>query len=106
MSESLLGVSVAATRQNAGRSAYGLALPPSRLPGGVNCPAPTTCADVIAASFSASFARLSHVAPHAGGADRDASTQTAPVITRMLIVRPPRGGMLMTKRAAPKGCPL
>src|SRR5262245_3700492 len=38
MSESLVGISVAVTRQNAGRVAYGLAPPPR--PGCTNAPAP------------------------------------------------------------------
>src|SRR6185436_16018242 len=59
MSESAVGLSVAATRQNAGRSANGL---PPRPPGCENAPAPTASAAVIVACGSASEARLSHVA--------------------------------------------
>src|SRR6187399_1422349 len=59
MSESAVGLSVAATRQNAGRSAN--ALPP-RPPGCENAPAATASAAVIVALGSASDARLSQVA--------------------------------------------
>src|SRR5678816_4946504 len=52
MSESLDGISVAATRQNAGSDAYtrdtcGGAPPCRAAPGGVNAPAATSCAIVI-----------------------------------------------------------
>src|SRR6188768_4529062 len=59
MSESAVGLSVAATRQKAGRSANGL---PPRPPGCENAPAATASAAVIVAAGSASDARLSHVA--------------------------------------------
>src|SRR5438093_7570113 len=65
MSESLDGVNVAATRQNAGRSrkacaaAAGEAAPPTRA-GGVNAPASTTCASVIVVFSSVRDAKLSH----------------------------------------------
>jgi hypothetical protein len=66
MSESLEGVSVAATRQNAGSAAYCRACPSdSDRPGGiggVNAPAATTSAVVIVPSGSNSDARLSHAA--------------------------------------------
>src|SRR5579872_2123516 len=57
MSESRLGVSVAAMRQNSGRSPYG-----------ANAPAATTSACVTFASFKAAAARLSHVAATDGAA--------------------------------------
>src|ERR1051326_7648846 len=62
MSESVVGFRVAATRQNSGRSLYGLAPPPPpcRAPGVENCPAGTTLATVIVVSGSFSAARLSH----------------------------------------------
>src|SRR3954452_20731524 len=64
MSESLDGVSVAATRQNAGRSV--MALPrPARPPGAENAPAATGCPIVTVAFGSVSEARLSHVAASA-----------------------------------------
>src|SRR5262245_50213316 len=63
MSESAVGLSVAATRQNAGRSANGL--PPPRPPGCENAPAATASAAVIVAFGSAADARLSHVAARA-----------------------------------------
>ena len=48
MSESLLGVSVARTRQNAGRLAYGFtAAPRPAAAGGTNAPAATGSADSI-----------------------------------------------------------
>src|SRR6185436_14674457 len=62
MSESADGLSVAATRQNAGRSAKGL---PPRPPGCENAPAATASAAVIVACGSACDARLSHVAAFA-----------------------------------------
>src|SRR5262245_49552115 len=69
MSESLVGASVAATRQNAGRSLNGFApRPPPARPsaaGGVNAPGATDCEDVIVACGSDSDFRLSHVAPAA-----------------------------------------
>src|SRR6478672_10497446 len=64
MSESADGVSVAATRQNAGRSVMAFPRPP-RPPGTSNAPAATGCAIVIFASGSVSEARLSHVAAFA-----------------------------------------
>src|SRR5579863_2325170 len=69
MSESLEGLSVAVTRQNAGRSLYGFAPGPRPAPrplgfaGGVKAPAATFCALVIAASGRFSDARLSQDAP-------------------------------------------
>ena len=57
-----MGLSVAATRQNAGRSAKGL---PPRPPGCEKAPAATASAAVIVALGSASEARLSHVAARA-----------------------------------------
>src|SRR5688572_27043422 len=66
MSDSFVGVSVAATRQNAGRSAKALA--PPRPPGWVNAPAATGCAIVTVPLVSFAVARLSHVAADAGPA--------------------------------------
>src|SRR5205823_4664187 len=64
ISESLEGVSVAATRQNAGRVAKGLPpRPPPRGFGSVNCPAATGCASVTATCGAANVDRLSQVAP-------------------------------------------
>src|SRR5579871_3381986 len=59
MSESLLGLNVAVTRQNAGRllSAAAAASPP---PAGLNAPAATDWADVIVAFFSETEAKPSH----------------------------------------------
>src|SRR5882757_5505991 len=69
MSESLDGVSVAATRQNAGRLANGFtAARPPRAGGAGNCPAATVCASVTAACGPENVDRLSHVAPIAGAA--------------------------------------
>src|SRR5438552_3389989 len=64
ISESLEGLRVAATRQNAGRSrnACGTAfaaVAPMGV-GGANAPAPTICAKVIAAFGSVRDAKLSH----------------------------------------------
>src|SRR5712692_2277937 len=63
MSESLVGVSVAATRQNSGNCANGFEppRPPPALPaGGVNCPAATVRASVTAALGCPHDMRLSH----------------------------------------------
>src|SRR5262245_7760901 len=67
MSESLLGVSVTATRQNAGRSLNAFPPPAPRRPpsGATNFPGATTSARVTVASFKADAARLSHVAANA-----------------------------------------
>src|SRR5580658_7299123 len=67
ISESLDGLRVAVTRQNAGRSLYGFApgpRPPPRpfgFAGSVNAPAATLCALLIVASGKLSDARLSQV---------------------------------------------
>src|ERR1043166_6704890 len=84
-SESLDGVSVACTRQNAGSAAYGFGwlprAPPRPAPrpaapsragaaggaGGVNAPAATACAEVIRAFCSGSTLRPSQVAAEASG---------------------------------------
>src|SRR5262245_45666350 len=69
MSESLVGLMVAAMRQNSGRSLYGFApLPPA--PGGENWPGGTRAAIVIVVSFNTSDARLSHEDANAGTANR------------------------------------
>src|SRR5580765_42600 len=64
ISESLEGASVAAMRQNSGRSLYGAkaGAPGASRPAGVaaNCPAGTVCARVIVVCGSAIDARLSH----------------------------------------------
>src|SRR5262249_38785532 len=70
ISESLDGVSVAATRQNAGRLANALLPRPARPFGIVNCPAPTVCASVTATCGCENVERLSHGAPIAGVATR------------------------------------
>src|SRR5262245_16593644 len=71
ISESFVGVSVAATRQNCARSAAGGGTRPC----GANWPAPTTTAIVIVTFGSASDRRLSQVAAEAGDAN------TSPVTT-------------------------
>src|SRR5262245_8164522 len=68
ISESLDGVSVAATRQNAGSFANASA--PRPLAGGVNAPALTACASVTATCGCVNVDRLSHGAPIAGVATR------------------------------------
>src|ERR1700682_17209 len=74
ISESLEGFSVAVTRQNSGRSLYGLRAPPffwpCPAPGATNSPAGTTWAIVIVVSGNASDVRLSHEAANAGAAAR------------------------------------
>src|SRR2546430_2667428 len=85
MSESLVGVNVAATRQNAGSAGYSLAAaPPSAAPppaGGGRAPAATACAIVIVACGSASAARLSQVSAAAITANAGAII-VAPVIEK------------------------
>src|SRR5215471_450537 len=74
MSESPDGLSVAATRQNSGRSLYTLAaFPFPAPPGWENCPAGTIWAAVMAASGKVSEARLSQEAANAGAAMAQAS---------------------------------
>src|ERR1700761_30537 len=64
MSESGAGLSIAMTRQNAGKffAEAGGAVEP----GGMNAPAATGCVDVMVVSASLSVARLSQVAAKAG----------------------------------------
>src|SRR6202049_3150350 len=84
MSESVDGFSVAATRQNAGRSltactkAVGAGVPPAAM-GIVNAPASTARASVIVVFGSASDARLSHVWPAAWVATGAATSSAAAV---------------------------
>src|SRR4051794_13818935 len=61
MSESLDGFRVAATRQNAGRSANGCAADGgAAAPASVNAPGPTVCARVMVVFGSVREARFSH----------------------------------------------
>src|SRR6185312_9691799 len=60
ISESLVGLIVAATRQNAGR--FFTEAGGTIAPGGMNAPAATGCANVMVVSGSLSAARLSQVA--------------------------------------------
>jgi len=66
MSESLVGLTSTATRQNAGKLSRGR---PGKLPGlgGVNLPAGSGFARVMVVSGRESVARLSQVAPATGG---------------------------------------
>src|SRR5579862_3682570 len=79
MSESLVGVSVAATRQNSPSALYGFR-PRGGPSGGWNVPAATTSTLVMAVSLSASLARLAHGAANALFAGRQAMTATAHAI--------------------------
>src|SRR5689334_4930892 len=72
MSESLAGLMVAVTRQNAGRFLADAAGTPEP-DGGTNAPAATGCADVMVVSGSFNAARLSQVAARA---------ECAPAISR------------------------
>src|SRR4029077_10334544 len=65
ISESLAGLSVAVTRQNAGRFLVAAAGMP-KVGGGTNAPASTGCAKVIVVSGSFNAARLSQVAAMTG----------------------------------------
>src|SRR6476646_8516079 len=72
ISESLAGLMLAATRQNAGRFLTAAAGTPG---GGTNAPASTGCASVIVVSGSLSAARLSQVAAMAGTPQHKNSTR-------------------------------
>ncbi len=61
ISESLEGLSVAATRQNAGRSSKDGPCLPRPAAGAVKAPAPTAVAEVMVVSGNFSEARLSQV---------------------------------------------
>src|SRR6476646_2945540 len=74
MSESLDGVSVAATRQKGGRAVNGVPPRPARPFGAVNWPAPTVCASVTDTWGCENVDRLSHVAPIAGVATKRRAT--------------------------------
>src|SRR6188768_3688405 len=71
MSDSLVGVSVAATRQNAGRSAS--AAPP-RPPACARAPAATDAANVTVPFVSLADDRLSQVAAYAGFTQKNVPT--------------------------------
>src|SRR3954451_2187543 len=79
MSESLVGVSVATTRQNSLSAMYGFR-PRGGPSGGWNVPRATTSTLVIAVSLRASFARLSHEPANALLARRHTMTATAHAI--------------------------
>src|SRR6266705_3036012 len=85
MSESLVGFSVAATRQNAG-SALNAAPGPPRAAGGVNSPGPIGCANVMVVSGNVSDARLSQVAA-AAGTESAVATQPTIKIIRISFLR-------------------
>ena len=93
MSESGVGLIVAATRQKAGSVAY--TCPPSPgvgLVGGENAPATTDCAIVMVVSGSFSADRLSHEAAADTGAietQTAAHTVTSAIVTS-LMGSPPR----------------
>src|SRR5262245_57999262 len=77
MSDSVVGFSVAAIRQNAGRSAYCAPPPRPPPPAGVNAPAATLCADPIVALGNFRSARLSQVAAIAGAVIKTKTSKTA-----------------------------
>src|SRR5262245_11688400 len=99
MSESVVGVSVAATRQNDGRVAYGFAPPAPRRPpsGGANAPGATTSTRSIVAAFNAVPARLSQVAADTRAADA-AITIAASAMT-LFIARSPRRAPWLPKHS-------
>src|SRR5579862_3862897 len=88
ISESLVGLMVAATRQNSGRSPKGFV--PSRLAcpsfGTESWPAGTTRAIVMVVSGNASDARLSHEAANAGRAATLARAHIALFIVGIFIL--------------------
>jgi len=86
MSESLDGLSVSATRQKPGRSAYGFPPRPRAGVGATNAPGATVCAIVIVVCGSESDDRLSHVAAPASVAV--AMNTVAIVIVRNIGLAP------------------
>src|SRR5688572_9523121 len=92
ISESGDGLSVAATRQNAGRSAN--CAPPPRPPpcGGVNAPAATGCAIVIVASCSLSDESISHDCAATGRAFKSTT------VVMLAITARPKGRALRVPR--------
>src|SRR5712691_8644486 len=104
MSESLVGVSVAATRQKDGKLANTApprppapprAPAPARLPaGGVNAPAAIVCANVIVVFGSTREARLSHEAAPAvavsAGVVRTGAEVTSAATNVMVVAHQPR----------------
>src|SRR5437763_846460 len=91
MSESLDGVSVAATRQNTGSPPKAVR-PLAPRPGATNVPAPTVCANVIATGGCDNADRLSQVAPIAGAAIR--TNAIASFMTAAVFVGRPFQGRL------------
>src|SRR5215472_2228548 len=91
ISESWAGLMVACTRQNAGRflTEAGGAL----APGGINCPAATSCAEVMVVSGRLSLARLSHEArPAAETKTKNRAISMQVLAWRARVtVRPPGG---------------
>src|SRR4249919_2135742 len=85
MSESLVGVSVAATRQNGPSATYGFR-PRGGPSGGWNVPGATTSALVMAVPLRASVARFSQEAANALLAGRQAMTATAHAIDDIDII--------------------
>ena len=89
MSESFVGFTVAAIRQNAGRSANCAPPPRPPPPAGAKAPAATACADVIVVSASFNAARLSQGAADAGITLTRRTSNTADDRT-ILLIRTPR----------------
>ncbi len=87
IAESLLGRSVAATRQNAGRSAYGAGGPPRPLPvaGGTNAPAATSWASVTVPLRNAIVDSVSHAAAAATGGVTSSSASRRPTTRSTLL---------------------
>src|SRR3954469_23409618 len=81
MSESLVGVNVAATRQNAGSFAYA-PLVPALVPGGTNAPGSTTPEKVIRAFVNVSDDSGSHAAAGVDPSRRGSVRPTTPAIQR------------------------
>src|ERR1700686_3791573 len=103
MSESLAGLMVAMTRQNAGKplnKAAGAGKPG----GGTKAPAATCCAEVMVVSASLSVARLSQVAARAGTARKLIVAKaiviaTDFIVNRLVTIRSPQQEL---KQANPK----
>src|ERR1051326_980290 len=92
MSESGVGLSVAATRQNAGRSEnLAAACMPCALAGATNAPACTACATVTVPSGTVMEARLSHDTPNAGSPHKNAAKKAFIEALAAMLPPFPRG---------------
>src|SRR5574339_926499 len=102
MSESVVGLRVAATRQNAGSALNARALPPP--PGGVKAPAATSTASLIEPSRIANEASCSHGVPAAWGWVANTAASIAAVRQPLRILMAVRITPVVLSRAGkPRG---